>query len=100
MGKHSTDRSLRRRQILDQCRTDSELDAWMLDRFPDTKQLVTASMDRLAKVTLLLERENLEQIDAALSLTPPLLAQTPKSGAGQQPRLRGQSARCGWGPWS
>lgn len=84
MGKHSTDRSLRRRQILDQCRTDSELDAWMLDHFPDTKQLVTASMDRLAKVTLLLEREDLEQIDAALSLTPPLLAQTPKSGAGLQ----------------
>lgn len=85
MGKHSTDRSLRRRQILDQCRTDSELDAWMLDHFPDTKQLVTASMDRLAKVTLLLEREDLEQIDAALSLTPPLLVQTPKSGDGPQP---------------
>lgn len=85
MGKHSTDRSLRRRQILDQCRTDSELDAWMLDHFPDTKQLVTASMDRLAKVTLLLEREDLEQIDAALSLTPPLLVQTPKSGTGPQP---------------
>lgn len=36
-------------------RTDSDLDAFLIDHFPDVRRRVTATMDRMAKLGLLLE---------------------------------------------
>lgn len=45
---------------------DSDLEAFCIDYFPETKRLFSSGMDRPTKANLLLEREDNEQIIAAL----------------------------------
>jgi hypothetical protein len=45
---------------------DSELDAFVIDHFPQVQRLYAGSMDRIAKVNLLFERVSFDQIYASL----------------------------------
>lgn len=47
-----------RRVLFEQLRTDSDFNAFCLDYFPETHRLFAAGMDRQAKTSLLLERED------------------------------------------
>lgn len=42
--------------------TDSDLDAFALDYFPTTKHVYSSGMDRVAKVNILIEREDPEEV--------------------------------------
>lgn len=52
-------------------RTDSDLDAFLVDYFPDVKRNLSSGMTRDAKVSLLFEAKDLDQITAALAAARP-----------------------------
>lgn len=55
------------RQLLNAIvRTDEELDALFIDHFPEQKKLLSAGMNRVQKLNILLESEPAERIDSAL----------------------------------
>lgn len=70
LGPRPTTASLRRvlQQVL---RTDSDLDAFCLDYFPQVKRLFSAGMDTEQKRSLLLEKEDSENIWKRLQTTEP-----------------------------
>jgi hypothetical protein len=53
---------LLRRALFETLRTDADFDAFCLDNFRDTYRLFSSGMDRQQKITLLLSREDPEQV--------------------------------------
>lgn len=76
--------------LFDVLRTDSDLEAFLLDYFPDVKRRVSSGMIRDAKVNLLLEVEDLEQIYAMLTAAYP--AQVKRRQANVPPPTMGTGA--------
>ena len=80
----SLERPQLRKLLEDTLRTDADLDAFLLDYFPETKKQCTDGMTRIQKLNLLLEKEDASEILNALHSKRPQLAGGSRAGVTAQ----------------